>query len=165
MNSTIRVASLDSETFPFGPGQVAPKLVCVQWKFLDEDTAYLLGNGDVGLIDARGELHVLDRRSDLIVSGGENVYPAEVEAALREHPAVVDAAVAAEPDPAFGARVAAWIVLRAGARSTPAELASFCRERLAGYKIPRSVHFVPALPRSESGKLLRRALAPPSSAP
>ncbi|HKC49381.1 MAG TPA: o-succinylbenzoate--CoA ligase [Myxococcota bacterium] len=169
----LRIVSPDGVALPAGePGEIAVRGPTLLKSYLrrPEETARALRGGwlhtgDVGLIDARGELHVLDRRSDLIVSGGENVYPAEVEAALREHPAVVDAAVAAEPDPAFGARVAAWIVLRAGARSTPAELASFCRERLAGYKIPRSVHFVPALPRSESGKLLRRALAPPSSAP
>jgi o-succinylbenzoate---CoA ligase len=117
-----------------------------------------LHTGDVGLIDAAGDLVVLDRRSDLVVSGGENVYPAEVEAALREHPDVADAGVAGEPDPAFGARVAAWVVTRPGARPAADELAAFLRARLAGYKLPRRFHFVPALPRSESGKLLRRAL-------
>ena len=167
------IVSPDGVALPDGePGEIAVRGPTLMKGYLrrPEETARVLRGGwlhtgDIGLVDRDGELHVLDRRSDLIVSGGENVYPAEVEAALREHPAVVDAGVTGEPDPAFGARVAAWIVLRPGARSTAQELESFCRERLAGYKIPRSVHFVAALPRGDSGKLLRRALAPASSGP
>jgi O-succinylbenzoic acid--CoA ligase len=166
----VRVESLDGEPLPAGqPGEIAVRGPTVMKGYLrrPEETARALRGGwlhtgDVGLFDPAGELRVLDRRSDLIVSGGENVYPAEVEAALREHPEVVDAGVAAEPDPAFGARVAAWIVLRPESRVSASEIASFCRQRIAGYKIPRAVHFVAALPRTESGKLLRRALASPN---
>ena len=122
-----------------------------------------LHTGDIGVLDAWGDLRVLDRRSDLIVSGGENVYPAEVEAILREHPAVADTAVAGEPDASYGARVAAWVVLRPGASADGAQLTAFCRAHLAGYKIPRAFHFPSALPRSESGKLLRRALVAENS--
>ena len=162
----LRVVSPDGVSLPDGePGEIVVRGPTLMTGYLrrPEETARALRGGwlhtgDVGVIEANGDLQVLDRRSDLIVSGGENVYPAEVEAALREHPAVRDAAVAAEPDPAFGARVAAWVVLRPETRASADELASFCRERIAGYKIPRAVHFVAALPRTESGKLLRRAL-------
>jgi O-succinylbenzoic acid--CoA ligase len=169
----LRIESPEGESLPPGePGEIAVRGPTLMKGYLrrPEDTSRALRGGwlhtgDVGVLDERGELFVLDRRSDLIVSGGENVYPAEVEAALREHPAVADAGVAAEPDACFGARVAAWIVLRPESRVSPAELAAFCRERIAGYKVPRAVHYVAALPRSESGKLLRRALAASSSAP
>jgi len=129
-----------------------------------EDTARALAGGwlhtgDVGVLDADGALRVLDRRRDLIVSGGENVYPAEVEAALRTHPDVTDAGVAGLPDVDLGQHVAAWIVLRPGARADASELERFLRERLAGYKRPRAWRFVPALPRNAGGKLLRRELA------
>ncbi len=117
-----------------------------------------LRTGDIGRLDRRGRLHVLDRRSDLIVSGGENVYPAEVEAALCEHPAVLEAAVAAVPDPEFGSRPAAWLVLSPGSRLSTAELSRFCGERLAGYKIPVRYHRTERLPRTASGKLQRSAL-------
>jgi len=148
-----------------GPGEILVRGPTLMKGYLrrSEDTARALRGGwlhtgDVGVLDPSGDLRVLDRRSDLIVSGGENVYPAEVEAALREHPAVGDAAVAGEADPRFGARVSAWIVLRPESLVSAADLTAFCRERIAGYKVPRVVHFVSALPRSESGKLLRRAL-------
>jgi O-succinylbenzoic acid--CoA ligase len=118
-----------------------------------------LHTGDVGCLDADGGLHVLDRRDDLVVSGGENVYPAEVEAVLLEHPDVVEAGVTGEPDDDLGARVAAWVVLRDAAVPDVAALADHCAGRLAGYKRPRRFHFVQSLPRNASGKLLRRRLS------
>lgn len=118
-----------------------------------------LHTGDIGFVDAAGALHVLDRRDDLIVSGGENVYPAEIEAVLLEHPSVEDAGVCGVPDVDLGARVAAWVVLREGAVATADALQRHCRERLAGYKVPREVRFVAALPRTAAGKLQRRLLA------
>jgi O-succinylbenzoic acid--CoA ligase len=131
-----------------------------------EETARALRDGwlltgDVGVRDPDGPLRVLDRRSDLIVSGGENVYPAEVEGVLLAHPAVAEAGVAGEPEPRLGRRVAAWIVLRPGARAEAAALDAFCRERLAGYKVPRAYYFVASLPRGPSSKLLRRELVAP----
>jgi O-succinylbenzoic acid--CoA ligase len=117
-----------------------------------------LRTGDVGALDPTGRLRMLDRRADLIVSGGENVSPAEVEAVLREHPDVADLGVAALPDPDLGSRVAAWIVPRAGAPRRAEDLERFCRRRLAGFKVPREFHFGDALPRNSSGKLLRRQL-------
>ena len=117
-----------------------------------------LHTGDLGYLDAEGRLYVVDRRDDLIVTGGENVYPAEVEGVLREHPAVADAAVIAVPDPAWGQAVGAAVVLRPAASVSLEELQVFCEGRLAGYKRPRRVWFVSALPRSAGGKLLRREL-------
>jgi len=118
-----------------------------------------LYTGDVGYLDAAGALHVLDRRDDLIISGGENVYPAEVEAVLLEHPLVEDAGVTGLADADLGARVVAWIVVVAGATLDVESLRRHCRERLAGYKQPREFRCVAALPRNAAGKLQRRRLA------
>lgn len=117
-----------------------------------------LFTGDVGYVDAEGYLYVLDRRDDMFISGGENVYPAEVEAALREHGAVAEAGVVGLPDEHWGRVPAAAVVLRPGADATADELREFCRARLAGYKVPKRFVFVEALPRTASGKLMRRRL-------
>jgi o-succinylbenzoate---CoA ligase len=117
-----------------------------------------LRTGDLGYLDDEGYLSVLDRRDDLIVSGGENVYPAEVEAALLAHPAVEEAGVYGVPDAEWGARVAAAVVLRSGWVLSADEVSAFCGERLAGYKVPREVEFRAALPRNAAGKLVRREL-------
>jgi O-succinylbenzoic acid--CoA ligase len=117
-----------------------------------------LKTGDLGYLDAEGYLYVLDRRDDLIISGGENVYPAEVEAILLAHPAVEEAGVFGEADAEWGSRVAAVVKLHAGCAAATEELTAFCRERLASYKIPRRIEFRDALPRNAAGKLLRREL-------
>jgi acyl-CoA synthetase (AMP-forming)/AMP-acid ligase II len=112
-------------------------------------------SGDGGYLDDEGYLHLTDRIKDLIISGGENVYPAEVEEALRRHPAVLDAAVVALPDDRWGEMVAAAIELRPGLRATPSELQSFAREQIAAFKCPKVVCFVDRLPRTVSGKVQR----------
>jgi O-succinylbenzoic acid--CoA ligase len=117
-----------------------------------------LKTGDLGYLDDDGYLYVLDRRDDLIISGGENVYPAEVEAALLTHPAVAEAGVFGEADAKWGSRVAAVVTLQPGHAATAEELMAFCRQRLASYKIPRRIEFRDALPRNAAGKLLRRVL-------
>jgi O-succinylbenzoic acid--CoA ligase len=117
-----------------------------------------LHTGDIGALDSSGGLRVLDRRRDLIVSGGENVYPAEIEAALLEHPDIAEAAVAGVPDTAYGRRPAAWLVARGPRLPGEDELRSFCRHRLASYKIPVAFRFLDGLPRGPSGKLLRDRL-------
>jgi len=122
-----------------------------------------LFTGDLGYLEAEGALHVLDRREDLVISGGENVYPAEVEAVLLEHPAVAEAGVAGVTEADLGARVVAWIVRRPGAGTDAAEFSKFCRARLAGYKVPREFRFVAALPRTDAGKLQRRRLVETAS--
>jgi O-succinylbenzoic acid--CoA ligase len=117
-----------------------------------------LHTGDIGCLDAGGGLQVLDRRDDLIVSGGENVYPAEIEAVLLEHAGVEEAGVAGVPDDDLGARVVAWIVPVPGAAPEVEALQRHCRRCLAGYKQPREFRFVEALPRNAAGKLQRRRL-------
>jgi len=114
--------------------------------------------GDLGRLDDDGYLTVADRRLDLIVSGGENVYPAEVEAVLMSHPAIADAGVAGRPDAKWGAVPVAAVVLRAGAAATDEEVLSHCRQHLAGFKVPSRVVFLAELPRVGAGKLHREAL-------
>ena len=116
-----------------------------------------LHTGDRGRLDDDGYLWVEGRRGDVIVSGGENVACAEVERALEEHPAVVEAAVVGLPDPQWGEAVTAFVVLD-GSELDEGELIAHCRGRLAGYKVPRALHLVDALPRNAAGKLLRREL-------
>lgn len=113
--------------------------------------------GDIGYLDADGDLWVVQRRSDLIISGGENIYPAEVEQALRQHPAVADVAVVGVPSAEWGQQVGAAIVLRDPAVSVE-DIVAFSRTRLAGYKQPRVVRIVDELPRTASGKVLRAAV-------
>jgi O-succinylbenzoic acid--CoA ligase len=115
-----------------------------------------LATGDVGYLDDEGYLYVLDRREDLIVTGGENVAPAEIERVLCEHPAVAGAAAVGLPDPEWGQRVAAAVELRPGAEVSPQELLELCRHRLAGYKLPREIRIVAELPKTASGKVVRR---------
>lgn len=117
-----------------------------------------LHTGDVGLLDEHGRLRVLDRRSDLIVTGGENVYPARVEAVLEAHAAVSEAGVVARPDDDYGQRPVAYLVARGEERPGDEALQRFCREQLAGYAVPVAFHWIDALPRTSAGKLLRRAL-------
>jgi long-chain acyl-CoA synthetase len=117
-----------------------------------------LKTGDGGYLDDDGYLFLTDRIKDMIVSGGENVYPVEVEEALAQHPDVAEVAVIGVPDERWGETVKALVVARAGRSPTADELVAFARERLAGYKLPRSVEFVDDLPRTPSGKVLKRKL-------
>jgi O-succinylbenzoic acid--CoA ligase len=118
-----------------------------------------LATGDLGRLDEAGRLVVTGRKVDTIVSGGENVAPAEVEAVLLEHPDVLDAAVVGRSDPEWGEAVTAIVVLRGGAGLDPEALKRFARERLAGFEVPKTIEIADApLPRTASGKLLRRSL-------
>ncbi|MBX6377459.1 MAG: long-chain fatty acid--CoA ligase [Clostridia bacterium] len=117
-----------------------------------------LHTGDVGRLDDDGYLYILDRAKDLIISGGSNIYPREVEEVLLRHPAVLEAAVFGVPDPLWGEAVKAVVALRPGMSATEGELIEWCRAHLAGYKKPRSVEFVPSLPKNAYGKVLRREL-------
>jgi o-succinylbenzoate---CoA ligase len=118
-----------------------------------------LPTGDLGYLDEEGDLWVMQRRSDLIVSGGENVYPAEVEAVLRHHPAVENVCVVGVADAEWGQVVAAAVVVGEETAVSPTELAHFCRQHLAGYKVPRRWQILPALPHTASGKIARREVA------
>jgi O-succinylbenzoic acid--CoA ligase len=117
-----------------------------------------LHTGDLGTLDGHGELRIVGRKADTIVTGGENVSPAEVEAALLEHPAVADAAVHARPDPEWGEAVVATVVLRDGLDAGPDELRAWSAERVAAFKVPKTIAFAERLPRTAAGKLLRREL-------
>lgn len=117
-----------------------------------------LSTGDLGYMDAEGYLYVLDRRSDLIISGGENVYPAEIEAALLSHPDIEEAGVCGQDDPVWGQVPMAFVHLYANRKLSSEAILEYISSRLARYKLPRDVYLVDHLPRNSSGKLLRRDL-------
>ena len=117
--------------------------------------------GDMGYLDAEGYLYVSDRKSDMVISGGVNIYPAEIEATLLTMPAVADCAVFGIPDTEFGEALAAAIHLRDGQHATAEQVQDFLRSRIANYKVPRVVTFHEALPREESGKIFKRLLREP----
>jgi len=162
----VRVVDGEDCDVPDGePGELLVRGPTVMRGYVDDraETAEALRGGwlhtgDVAVRAGDGTLCILERRSDLIISGGENVYPSEVEGVLLEHPAIAEAAVAAVPDSDYGQRPAAWLVFRPGAALEEEQLRSFCRDRLAGYKIPVAFRGVAALPRNAAGKLLRREL-------
>ena len=139
-----------------------PQLMQGYWNRPQESAEALRGGwmhtGDAGVLDDEGYVYVQDRVRDMIVSGGENVYPRVVEDVLFEHPALADAAVIGVPDATWGETIKAVVVLRPGARCSEAEVIEFCRGRLGGFERPRSVDFVETLPRNPSGKVLKRVL-------
>jgi long-chain acyl-CoA synthetase len=136
------------------------------WRNADETTRVLtadgwLKTGDAGYVDAEGYVYLTDRVKDMIVSGGENIYPAEVENALSAHPDIADVAVIGVPDERWGESVKAIAVPRVGATPKPDEIIAFARQHLAHYKCPTSVDFAESLPRNPTGKLLKRQLREP----
>jgi acyl-CoA synthetase (AMP-forming)/AMP-acid ligase II len=166
----IEVRSSDNVEVPRGEiGEVcirSPSNTLGYWK-LPEATAKTidadgwLHTGDAGVMDEDGYVYIQDRIKDMIISGGENVYPAEVENALYSHPKVADVAVIGVPDDKWGEAVKACVVVKKGETLTEAELIAHARTLIAGYKCPKSVDFIEALPRNPSGKILRRELRAP----
>jgi long-chain acyl-CoA synthetase len=120
--------------------------------------------GDLAKVDADGYYYIVDRKKDLIIRGGYNVYPREIEEVLHEHPAVAEVAVIGIPHAELGEEVAAAVALKPGASATPDELRSFVKDRVAAYKYPRQVWLVDALPKGPTGKILRREVQPPEDA-
>jgi acyl-CoA synthetase (AMP-forming)/AMP-acid ligase II len=118
----------------------------------------LMATGDIGHFDRAGRLFIDGRNDEMIVSGGENVYPGEVEEALARHPAILDVAVIGVPDEEFGQRLRAYIVRRPEASLTESDVTEYVRNQLARFKIPRDVLFVDTLPRNAGGKVLKRLL-------
>jgi len=166
LGTEVRIVGDSRDVPPGDAGEIIVRGATVMCGYLhdDDSTARALRDGwlhtgDIGYLDAAGGLHVLDRRNDLVVSGGENVYPAEIEAVLLEHPAVEDAGVTGVPDADLGARVVAWVVIKPGCSATVESLQLHCRATLAGFKQPREFRFVAELPRNAAGKLQRRRLA------
>ncbi len=139
-----------------------PNVMKGYWKQAEETMVGLrdgwLHTGDLALRDDHSFFYIMDRKKDMIISGAENIYSAEVENALYTHPAVLEAAVIGVPDPKWGERVHAVVVLKPGHQVTTEELIKTCRERIATYKQPRSVELVDALPKSGAGKILKREL-------
>lgn len=162
----IRIADEDGNELPTGEvGEVLVRspLVMAGYHNLPEATARAFHgdwyrSGDAAYVDEDGYLYLFDRVKDMIVSGAENIYPAEVENALSDHPAVADVAVIGVPDEKWGEAVKALVVLAKGEAAGEAELIAFARERIAGFKVPKSVDFVDGLPRNPSGKVLKREL-------
>jgi acyl-CoA synthetase (AMP-forming)/AMP-acid ligase II len=117
--------------------------------------------GDIAYRDDEGFIYICDRRTDMIISGGMNIYPAEIEAALEQHPGIFDVAVFGIPSEEWGELVHATVVLAPGTSMSEADVMAYAREHLAGYKSPRSVSFIDELPRTGSGKILKRQLRAP----
>jgi long-chain acyl-CoA synthetase len=155
-----------SRTLPVGDaGELAlrgPQVMLGYWNRPDESAQVLrdgwLLTGDVAVMDEEGYFSIVDRKKDLIIAGGYNIYPREVEEVLYEHPKVQEVCVAGVPDPYRGETVKAFVVLRPGEQATTEELREFAKSRLAAYKVPRTVEFRDQLPKTMVGKVLRRAL-------
>jgi long-chain acyl-CoA synthetase len=164
----VEVAILDDDDRPMPRGEVGE--VCVRgpnvmlgYYRMPEETARTvrdgwLHTGDMGRVDADGFLYIVERKKDLIIRGGFNIYPREVEEVLYAHPAVAETAVVGVPDPLMGEDVLAFVVAKPGATATADTLIAFCQDRLARYKCPKHVRFVDTLPKSPIGKILRKEL-------
>jgi acyl-CoA synthetase (AMP-forming)/AMP-acid ligase II len=157
---------VDEDDRVLAPGEVGE--ICIRgrnimmgyWKNPEQTAQALRGGwlhtGDVGMIDEEGYIFLMDRKADMIITGGENVYPKETEDVLYTHPAVQECAVVSAPDEKWGERVQAVIVLKPGQSATEAELISYCKSKLAGYKCPKGLEFWKDLPKTPVGKILRR---------
>ncbi len=115
--------------------------------------------GDIGYRDADGFYYIADRKSDMVIRGGENIYPREIDELLYTHPAVASAAAIGVPDPLYGEEVAAFVVLKEGVAASAEELLEFCRAHLADFKCPKTITFLDEMPKGPTGKLLKRELA------
>jgi len=163
----VRVVKEDgSDVKPGEVGEIiarGPNIMLGYWKRPDDTEDALrdgwLHTGDLATVDDDGYIYLVDRKKDMIVTGGENVYSTEVEAVLYAHPAVKEAAVIPIPDPDWGEAVHACVALRDGARATAEELQEFCKDRMATYKVPRSIEFIAGeLPKGGTGKILKKQL-------
>jgi acyl-CoA synthetase (AMP-forming)/AMP-acid ligase II len=169
VGTEIAIVDDEGKPVPAGePGEIiarGPQMMRGYWNRPEATAATLvdgwLHTGDVGRLDAEGYLYISDRVKDMIVSGGENIYPREIENVLFQMPCILDAAVIGVPDERWGESVKAVVVLRQGMTATEDEVINWTRERLATYKAPRTVDFIDALPRNPSGKVLKRVLREP----
>lgn len=166
----LRIADEQGEEIPLGEvGDIlirSPMTMAGYWRRDDETRNAInpegwLRTGDAGFVDADGYLFIQDRLKDMIISGGENIYPAELESVLFAHPDISDVAIIGVPDARWGEAVKAIVVLEPGAATTADEIIAFASGELARFKVPKSVDFVPVLPRNASGKILRRELRAP----
>ena len=153
----------DCETGTIGEIIVKSNHIMVGYWRRPEDTESTiidgwLHTGDMGYYDEEGYIYIADRKKDMIISGGENVFPREVEEILYKHPAVLEAAVIGIPDSYWVEKVHAVILTRKGYQVTPEEIIAFCKKHIAGYKAPKSVEFVDVLPKNAAGKILKKEL-------
>ncbi len=165
------VRIVDEQGNPLPPGQVGEiigrgdQVMKGYWKLPEATTETLkdgwLHTGDLGEMDEEGYIYIKDRIKDMIVSGGENVYPREIEEVLFSHPDIADAACIGVPSDQWGEEIKAIVVLKPGAKTTADDVMAYCKGKLAGYKRPRSVDFAEALPKNPSGKVLKRELREP----
>jgi acyl-CoA synthetase (AMP-forming)/AMP-acid ligase II len=159
----VRIVDDDGRELPAGEvGEIHVRTPRAMKGYAGADSPFTadgwLPTRDMGWMDADGYLYVAGRKDDMIIRGGENIAPAEVEAVIGSHPAVEEVAVLGAPDVEWGQRVAAFVVLRPGSQATADDLGDFCRERLASFKKPEIIRFVPELPKNPMGKILRREL-------
>jgi fatty-acyl-CoA synthase len=169
LGTEARIVDEEDNTLPNGTmGELlirGPQVMKGYWNLPDATAEALRGGwmhtGDAGTMDDEGYIYVQDRVKDMIVSGGENVYPRMVEDVLFQHPAIADAAVIGVPDQQWGEAVKAVVVLREGTSATEEEIIEFCRDKLGGFERPRSVDFVSRLPRNATGKVVKRELREP----
>ena len=163
----VRIAAPDGTDLPADtPGELLIRGECLfsgYWRDPDASAAAFTEDGwyrtgDIASLSADGYLRILDRATDMIISGGENIYPAEVEAVLAQHPAVADVAVVGRPDPAWGEAVHAVIVAKPDSSAEPDEIITWCRDRLAHFKCPKTAELAESLPRTTTGKVLKREL-------
>lgn len=168
----IRVVDEAGNPVPAGePGELFSRSPFLMNGYLDDPEATaacttddgFVTCGDIVVVDDEGYISIVDRKKDLIISGGTNVYPREIEEVLADHETVVESAVVGEPDEQWGELVVAHVVLKAGATLDAASLEEHCRTQLAGYKIPRRWYQLDALPRNAGGKVVKRRLAPPGA--
>ena len=168
VDTEAKIVDAETGTQELSPGQAGellvkgPQVMSGYWDQPEETDQVLkdgwLHTGDIATVDEDGYFYIVDRKKDLILTAGYNVYPREVEEVLYQHPKVLEAAVIGLPDKVRGEKVTAYVVLKPGEMGTAQEIRAFCRERLAHYKEPRAVHFRHELPKSIAGKVLRRAL-------
>ena len=165
----VRIVGPDDEELPRGEiGEIAirsPSNMKGYWRLPDATRGTLrdgwIRTGDAATMDEDGYVYIQDRMKDMIISGGENVYPAQVESAIYGHPAIAEVAVIGVPDEKWGEAVKACIVAKPGMSVEEGDVIAWARERLAGFKVPKSIDIIPALPRNASGKILRRELRAP----
>jgi long-chain acyl-CoA synthetase len=166
IGNEMRVVDEEDRELPFGePGEIVLRgeNICKSYFKNEEATrrAFRGGwfhTGDVGFRDSEGFFYIVDRKSDMIIRGGENIYPREIDELLYRHPSVAEAATIGVPDELYGEEVAAFVVLREGTAASEAELIAHCREHLADFKCPKTVRFVESLLKGPTGKVLKREL-------
>ena len=164
----VHVRVVDEEDYDVTPGTIgeiiarSDSLMVEYWNRPDETREALidgwLHTGDLGYYDEKGFIYIVDRKKDMIVSGGENVYSREVEDVLYMHPAIAEAAVVGVPDPVWVERVHAVVALKQGADVTKDDVIAFCKEHLASYKTPKSLEFIDSLPKNPQGKILKKEI-------